>query len=76
VDDVKKTYREAETKTKEAWPNADGTSPKDALGNAGDELRKDAGNVGDDLRRTTDIDRPKDDLERDDATVPSNEAPV
>ena len=29
MDDVKKTYRDAETGTKEAWRNADGTSPKD-----------------------------------------------
>jgi len=53
MDDVKKTYREGEQNTKEAWRKADGDSPADAVGNAGDEIRKDLGNAGDDLSGTT-----------------------
>jgi hypothetical protein len=54
MDDVKRTYREGEQATKEAARGADGDeSLSDKLGNAGDELRKDAGNAGDDLTRTT-----------------------
>jgi hypothetical protein len=54
MDDVKRTYREAEQATKEAVRDADGDeSLTDKIGNAGDELRKDAGNAGDDLERTT-----------------------
>jgi hypothetical protein len=30
---------------------ADGESPADAIGNAGDDLRKELGNAGDDVRR-------------------------
>jgi len=29
----------------------DGTDPKDRVGNAGDEARKDLGNLGDDVRK-------------------------
>ena len=43
MDDVKRTYREGEQDTKEAWRKADGDdSLADAVGNAGDELRKQA----------------------------------
>ena len=50
MDDVKKTYREGEQTTKEAWRKADGDdSLADKVGNAGDEIRKDLGNAGDDL---------------------------
>ena len=48
MDDLKKGYREGETDAKEAWRNRDGTSPSDAIGNAGDEIRKNLGNLGDD----------------------------
>ncbi len=48
MDDLKKGYREGETDTKEAWRNRDGTSVSDAIGNAGDEIRKHLGNAGDD----------------------------
>lgn len=51
MDEVKKTYREGETGTKEAWRNSDGTDVKDELGNMGDEIRKDLGNAGDEARR-------------------------
>jgi hypothetical protein len=49
MDDVKKTYREGEQKTKEAWRDADGHSLADDVGNVGDEIRKDLGNAGDDV---------------------------
>jgi hypothetical protein len=49
MDDVKRTYREGEQGTKEAWRGADGEDLADKVGNAGDELRKQAGNAGDDL---------------------------
>jgi hypothetical protein len=50
MDDVKKTYREGEQATKEAWRKSDGEeSLADHVGNAGDEMRKKAGNVGDNL---------------------------
>ena len=50
MDDVKKTYREGEQTTKEAWRQADGDeSLADKVGNAGDEIRKDLGNAGDDV---------------------------
>jgi hypothetical protein len=40
MDDVKKTYREGEQETKEAWRKSDGDeSLADKVGNAGDELR-------------------------------------
>lgn len=48
--DPKNTYREGEQTTKEAWRQADGDeSVADTIGNAGDELRRQAGNLGDDL---------------------------
>ncbi len=50
MDDVKKTYREGEQETKEAWRKVDGDeSLADKVGNVGDEIRKDLGNTGDDL---------------------------
>ena len=50
MDDVNRTYREGEEKTKEAWRKADGEEDlADKLGNAGDEIRKDLGNAGDEL---------------------------
>jgi hypothetical protein len=49
MDDVKRTYREGEQTTKEAWRGADGEDLGDKIGNAGDELRKQAGNAGDAL---------------------------
>jgi hypothetical protein len=51
MDDVKKVYREGETKTKEAARELDGHSLSDDIGNAGDEMRKNLGNAGDDARR-------------------------
>ncbi len=48
MDDLKKGYREGETDAKEAWRNRDGTSPSDAVGNLGDEIRKKLGDAGDD----------------------------
>ena len=53
--DPKSTYREGEQQTKEAWRQADGDqSVTDTIGNAGDELRKQAGNLGDDLAQGAD----------------------
>ena len=41
MDDVKKTYREGEQDTKEAWRKADGDeSLADKIGNAGDDMRR------------------------------------
>jgi hypothetical protein len=54
MDDVKKTYREGEQNTKEAWRKADGESVGDTVGNAGDEIRKDLGNAGDSLNNVPD----------------------
>lgn len=51
MDDIKRTLREGEETTKEAWRNADGESLPDAIGNAGDDLRKELGNAGDEIRR-------------------------
>jgi hypothetical protein len=72
MDDVKKTYREGEQATKEAWRESDGdVSVADHVGNVGDELRKDAGNVGDDVANAGDnYDRTGDKS----ATTASNEA--
>ena len=54
MDDVKKTYREGEQNTKEAWRKADGESVADTVGNAGDEIRKQAGNAGDSVNDVPD----------------------
>ncbi len=59
MDDLKKGAREGQTDAKEAWRNRDGTSPSDAIGNLGDEIRKDLGNAGDDA------DKARKDTERD-----------
>lgn len=67
VDDVKKTYREAETNVKKEWRKADGEEDLgDKAANAGDELRKHAGNAGDDIREGVDDvkDAAKDETER------------
>ena len=53
MDDMKKTYREGEETAKESWRKADGESPADAIGNAGDDIRKELGNTGDEIRRET-----------------------
>ena len=52
MDDVKRIYREGETRTKEALRDLDGHDASDDIGNAGDEIRKDLGNAGDELRRS------------------------
>ena len=53
--DVKKTYREGEQETNEAWRKADGDeSLTDKVGNVGDEVRKDLGNAGDDMANAGD----------------------
>jgi hypothetical protein len=51
VDDMKKTYREGEESSKEAWRKHDGEDLADKVGNAGDDIRKNLGNAGDDLDR-------------------------
>ncbi|TMG24463.1 MAG: hypothetical protein E6H96_06640 [Chloroflexi bacterium] len=51
MEDVKRTYREGEEKTKEAWRGVGGTDAEDEIGNAGDDIRKGLGNAGDELRR-------------------------
>ncbi|HVA84796.1 MAG TPA: hypothetical protein VNF73_00615 [Candidatus Saccharimonadales bacterium] len=51
MDDLKKGYREVETKVRETGRELDGHSLDDDIGDAGDELRKDMGNAGDDARR-------------------------
>lgn len=47
---IKSTGRDIETGTKKRLRGVDGTSPKDSVGNAGDEIRKDLGNAGDRVR--------------------------
>ena len=48
MDDVKRTYRDVEKDSKQAWRESDGSEgPADKIGNAGDEIRKDLGNAGD-----------------------------
>lgn len=54
MDDVKRTYREAEETTREAWRNRDGEDLADKVGNLGDDIRKEAGNAGDAVRRRLD----------------------
>ena len=51
MEDVKRTYREGEEKTKEAWRGVGGTDAEDEIGNAGDDIGKGLGNAGDELRR-------------------------
>jgi hypothetical protein len=63
VEDVKKTYREGEEKTKEAWRGVDGTDAKDEIGNVGDDIREGLGNAGDEMRRK-DPDRVDDTADR------------
>ena len=53
MDDMKETFREGEETAKETWRKADGESPADAIGNAGDDIRKELGNAGDAIRRET-----------------------
>ncbi len=57
MDDMKKGYREAEETSKEAWRNRDGESPADALGNLGDDVRKNLGNAGDEANKEADQNR-------------------
>lgn len=52
MDDVKRGYREAENKTKEAARELDGHQVSDDLGNLGDDIRQGLGNAGDEIRRT------------------------
>ena len=48
MDDVKRTYRDVEKDSKQAWRESDGgEGPADKVGDAGDEIRKDLGNAGD-----------------------------
>ena len=50
MDEVKKSYREAEETAKETWRGIDGTSPEDRVKNAGDDVSKNAGNAADKVR--------------------------
>ncbi len=51
MDDVKRTYRDVEKDSKQAWRESDGSEgPADKIGDAGDEIRKDLGNAGDTAR--------------------------
>ena len=52
--DIKSTGRNVSTGAKKVFRGIDGTSPKDAVGNAGDEARKDLGNAGDRIRGAVD----------------------
>lgn len=54
MDEVKKTYRDVETTSKEAIRDVDGHDLSDDLGNAGDEARRKLGNLGDDIRHEAD----------------------
>jgi hypothetical protein len=58
MDDVKRAYRDAENKTKEAWRKSDGDeSVNDKVANVGDDIRAGLGNAGDEARE--EIDRQK-----------------
>ena len=54
MDDLKKAGREAEVDAKKASRNWDGEDLADKVGNAGDEIRKDAANTADDIRNAGD----------------------
>jgi hypothetical protein len=55
MDDVKKTYREAETNARKEWRKSDGEEDLgDKAANLGDEINKNAANAGDDLRKGVD----------------------
>lgn len=55
MDDVKRTAREGENKTKEAFRKADGDeSVADKVGNLGDDIRHGLGNAGDEVREGLD----------------------
>ncbi|MFL5679735.1 MAG: hypothetical protein ACJ77B_03960 [Chloroflexota bacterium] len=56
MDDMKKTYREGEESSKEAWRNRDGEDLADKVGNAGDDIRKNLGNAGDDADKASNTD--------------------
>jgi hypothetical protein len=66
MDDVKRGFREAENKTREAGRELDGHDVTDDIGNAGDDIRKELGNAGDATRRTADDvgDRTADEADR------------
>lgn len=51
MDDVKRTYRDAEVETRKTVRDLDGHDITDDVGNAGDEIRKDLGNAGDEIRK-------------------------
>ena len=51
TDNVKRTYRDVETRVRKTARSVGGTSLGDHVGNAGDEVRKDLGNLGDAVRR-------------------------
>ena len=53
MDNVKRAYRDVETKVKKTARRVGGTDLKDQVGNAGDEARKDLGNLGDDVRKAS-----------------------
>ena len=50
MDDLKKGAREGEVNAKEAWRNSDGEDLSDKVGNAGDEIRRDASHIDTDDR--------------------------
>jgi hypothetical protein len=66
MDDVKRGYREAENKAREAGREMDGHDLSDDIGNAGDDIRKDLGNAGDAMRRGAEdvADRADDEADR------------
>jgi hypothetical protein len=63
VDDIKRTYREGEEKTKEASRERDGHDVGDDVGNAGDEVREGLGNAGDTVRK--DVGKAGDEVRKD-----------
>jgi hypothetical protein len=55
MDDAKRTYREAENKTKEEWRRADGEeSLEDKAANTADDVRAGLGNLGDEIDEEVD----------------------
>ena len=55
MDDAKRTYREAENKTKEEWRRSDGDeSLEDKAANTADDIRAGLGNLGDEVDEEVD----------------------
>lgn len=54
MDDLKKTFREANQGARETTRDIDGHDTSDDVGNIGDAARKNLGNLGDDVKKGAD----------------------